>query len=624
MNENQTSRHMLIFTIGPVQSFIETARKTEDLWMGSYILSYLVATAMEQIRDDSVEIVYPAIGNESPFEFWQQHFATPSFPNLFLAISEGITQDVLVQGSASAEECVHTEFESMAKRVLDKAFNNSWRNSYVEELFNRQISEFFDVYWVLTKEQEDQNYGDWFADTARCLASIKNCRRFKQVNEFGRKCSLDGIREILHREKADSIHDAMKWWKSFSNTYPRHCRQKEALSAVSLTKRMGMHFLEKHSKFSKEFSKNPPRFPSTSEVATAHFKEKIIQCPAVLGIYTDLCKKVRALRQSAAEESKIPNVDPLPKIKCPLPNNVDGEWLYEETYNDPYLERYYHINVSKANTQIKKCKNLREKLVRELEGEPGKYYAAIALDADLMGEVNKKAENKEQHQTNSKKLIEYSKEARCIVEENYLGKLTYSGGDDLLALANLNDLLSILSELWKKFPEDLTTISAGVCIAHNKMPLTNVIRHARNMESAAKNEGDRDALGIALYKHSGNVSQVVTNWEYGNLDVLNISQELVQLLDNDVVSKRFIYSFRDVITQLLDDEGNIMSELPSTLVNEEFKRLIDNAYKDIGKELDEIHLQTLDKTIKLWANIVPFTQFLSFLDIITFITRESK
>lgn len=624
MPENQPNRLMLMFTIGPVQSFIETARKTEDLWMGSYILSYLVATAMEQIQDDSVEIIYPAIGNESPFEFWKQHFVTPSFPNLFLAIGEGITQDTLAESAASAEKSVHTEFASMARRVLDKAFVHGWRGSYVEELFNRQISEYFDVYWVITQEKHDQVYGDWFANTARSLASIKNCRRFKQINEFGRKCSLDGIREILHKGKVESIHDAMKWWESFSNTYPRHCRQKEALSAVSLTKRMGMHYLEKNSKFSEEFLKDRPRFPSTSEVATAHFKERISQCPAALGIYTDLCKAVKALKDSADEDTKIPNIDPLPKIKCPLPNNVDGEWLYEETYNDSYLERYYHIDVSKGTTQINKCKDLRKKLVRELEGEPGKYYAAIALDADLMGEVNKKAENKEQHQTNSKKLIEYSKDARRIVEDNYLGKLTYSGGDDLLVLANLNDLLQILSELWKKFPEDLTTISAGVCIAHNKMPLTNVIRHARNMERAAKDKGDRNALGIALYKHSGNVSQVVTKWEYGDLDVLNIGQELVKLLYNDVVSKRFIYNFRDVITQLIDEDGNVMSDLPSALVNQEFKRLIDSAYKDIGKELDETHQQTIDKTIELWANIVPFTLFLGFLDIITFITRESK
>ena len=49
----------LCLPIGPVQSFIEAARKTEDLWMGSYILSYLVATAMEKVQGDGVEIIYP-------------------------------------------------------------------------------------------------------------------------------------------------------------------------------------------------------------------------------------------------------------------------------------------------------------------------------------------------------------------------------------------------------------------------------------------------------------------------------------------------------------------------------------------------------------------------------------
>ena len=86
MSENQSKPLMLMFTIGPVQSFIEAARKTEDLWMGSYILSYLVAKAMDKVRGDGVELIYPAIGDQSPFDFWRkpdQNFTTSSFPNLF-------------------------------------------------------------------------------------------------------------------------------------------------------------------------------------------------------------------------------------------------------------------------------------------------------------------------------------------------------------------------------------------------------------------------------------------------------------------------------------------------------------------------------------------------------------
>ena len=266
----------LCLPLVPVQSFIEAARKTEDLWMGSYILSYLIATAMEKIQDDGVEIIYPAIGTDSPFDFWrEQYFTTPSFPNLFLAIGDGIavSQGDLVERAKEAEESVKTEFELMAQHVLDKVFG-TWRDKYVAKLFEKQISDFFDIYWVITEEETGQKYGAWYDYTASSLAAVKNCRAFKQTKEFGRKCSLDGTREILHLQENESIKDAMKWWDKFAKRTPRHCRQKEALCAVSLTKRMGMHFLENHSKFKDIFSGNPPKFPSTSRLLRRTIRNK--------------------------------------------------------------------------------------------------------------------------------------------------------------------------------------------------------------------------------------------------------------------------------------------------------------------------------------------------------------
>ena len=625
MSEKQPKHLMLMFTIGPVQSFIEAARKTEDLWMGSYILSYLIATAMENIQGDDVEIIYPAIGNQSPFDFWgEQDPTTPSFPNLFLAISTGIevSQGDLAKRAKKAEHSVKTEFESIAKRVLDKAFGN-WHGTYVENIFNRQISDFFDIYWVITEEETDQKYGDWYAHTAGSLAAVKNCRTFEQIEEVGKKCSLDGTREILHPKEKESIEDAMKWWERFAKRTPRYCREKEALCAVSLTKRMGMHFLENYSKFSTEFVESRPRFPSTSEVATANYKEQIVCKPDALEAYTKYCEAVKNLRQSNDEDANIPTIQPLPKIKCPLPNNVDGEWLYEETLEPTYLERYYNVDVLKAVNQIEQCRELHKKLVQLLKGEPGKYYAAIALDADNMGEVNRNAENREKHKEHSKQLIQYTKDARQIIEEEHLGKLTYAGGDDLLALANLEDLLPILKKLRNKFPK-FTSVSAGVCIAHNKIPLGDVLQHARRMEKKSKNDGGRDAIGIALFKRSGNVSEMVTNWEHGDHKVLAVGQRLVKLLQNDEVSKRFLYTFRDAFAKLIGDDGVLMTELPSDLFDREFERIIERAYKTKGQQLNKKSQQTINQTLEMWGNFNTFTEYINFLEIITFISRESK
>ena len=518
MSENQSKPLMLMFTIGPVQSFIEAARKTEDLWMGSYILSYLVAKAMDEVRGDGVELIYPAIGSQSPFDFWKrQDFTIPSFPNLFLAIGDGIkvSQEDLVKRAKAAESGVKTEFERMAECVVDEAFGR-WRGTYAEDVFKRQISDFFDVYWVIT-EDTDQDYGAWYDHTTSSLAAIKNCRAFKQTSEFGRKCSLDGTREILHLKEDESVREAMEWWKTFAEHSPKYCRREEALCAISLTKRMGRHFLETQSEFKDGFSNNPPRFPSTSEVATAAFKEQLRCKPKVLGVYAEFVKEVKKLKDMNGKYADIPEIQPLPKISGFLQPNIDGEWLYEETWSDSYLRRYYNIDAKKETNQIRTCKQLRGELVRSLGGEPGKYYAAIALDADNMGERIREAKDKEDHKERSDLLIQYTGDARQIVERDYLGKLTYAGGDDLLALANLKDLLPMLKELQEKFP-DFTSASAGVCIAHNKMPLGDVLQQARRMEKVAKNEGGRDALGIVLFKHSGNISQVLTKWKHRDLD----------------------------------------------------------------------------------------------------------
>ena len=635
MSDNPSKRLMLMFTIGPAQPFIEAARKTEDLWIGSYILSYLIATAMEQVQGEGVEIIYPAIRTQSPFEFWRgadQDLTTPSFPNLFLAIGDGISQDALVNRTKRAADRVGTKFKQIAKCAVDAAFNN-WRKTYVEDVFKRQISGFFDVYWVIT-EETNKKYGDWYAHTASSLAAVKNCRTFKQTSEFGRKCSLDGTREILHKRvkglnEREQIENAMDWWRKFAENKPQFCRSKEALSAVSLAKRMGRYYLRTQSvfkdEFDKRFSSGILSFPSTSEIATANFKERISHDIKALKVYTQFCKAVKELCQSDDGVADIPTIQQLPKIKCPLPNNVDGEWLYEETWDPSYLKRSYNIDASKAADQIRQCEQLRRKLIGFLKGEPGKYYAAIALDADNMGEVNRQTKNREEHEANSRQLIEFTKDTQRIVEREHLGKLTYAGGDDLLALANLRDLLPILKKLHKAFPDDLTTISAGVCIAHNKMPLSDVLRHARRMEKAAKNiDNDKNALGIVLFKRSGNVSEMVTKWEHGDLEMLTVGQKLNRLLQDDEISKQFLYTFRDAFAKLIGDDGVLMPELPSKFVDEEFKRIIERAYKTKRQQLDKLSQQAITETLALWVNFHTFTEFLSFLEIINFIARETQ
>src|SRR5437588_11915519 len=51
---SQQGRFMLLFSLGPVQTFIAQARKTRDLWLGSYLLAKLMEAATEELKGDLV------------------------------------------------------------------------------------------------------------------------------------------------------------------------------------------------------------------------------------------------------------------------------------------------------------------------------------------------------------------------------------------------------------------------------------------------------------------------------------------------------------------------------------------------------------------------------------------
>ena len=142
--------NLILFTITPVQKFITTARKTEDLWLGSYILSHLNATAIHQLyAKEGINIIYPSIGDDSPFESWQNtDIRLPSFPNLFLAISKNLSIDQLTQTMQYVEAVVQCEFEKMAKRAVDefaqvfKDSDSNWYNKFAERLFKKTGKKF--------------------------------------------------------------------------------------------------------------------------------------------------------------------------------------------------------------------------------------------------------------------------------------------------------------------------------------------------------------------------------------------------------------------------------------------------------------------------------------------------
>jgi len=129
---------MLLFQLGPVQEFIAQARSTRDLWSGSYLLSWLMAHAMQAVaeRFGPDSIVFPSLRGQPLFDwlnreklqraaypgsssYWdhlqgpgfQDAVLTPNLPNRFLAVvhadfdPNGVVQALETEWGKISEAC---------------------------------------------------------------------------------------------------------------------------------------------------------------------------------------------------------------------------------------------------------------------------------------------------------------------------------------------------------------------------------------------------------------------------------------------------------------------------------------------------------------------------------------
>jgi hypothetical protein len=136
----------LMFQVGPVQDFIAQARKTQDLWSGSYLLCYLIAQAMLAVAEGGkaeggteVEgvgpdaIIFPQLRGMplADFHWWKHGFfgadqklrashpnelLTPSLPNRFLALVPAARGEELAK---LANDKVRQTWRDIAGKVRD-------------------------------------------------------------------------------------------------------------------------------------------------------------------------------------------------------------------------------------------------------------------------------------------------------------------------------------------------------------------------------------------------------------------------------------------------------------------------------------------------------------------------
>jgi CRISPR-associated protein Cmr2 len=386
--------------------------------------------------------------------------------------------------------------------------------------------------------------------------------------------------------------------------------EKEYLCGVCLLKRLGKYAFADILPEDREID-----FPSVAEVAVSDFKLTLLQNePVKFANYVENCRSL--FKKDFAHKT-----DLLEKVKAKTDydgDNIGGEFFIQDFLTEKNLKKALDLDATKhlPDGKADELEALQKEL-QKITGSyfsPSSYYAVIMMDGDNMGKwlkgdfaptvdqifhsrVWKKLPSSYQkelmqvfdkgkrpmspaiHSAISAALRDYSLGfAKRIVEDEHLGKLIYAGGDDVLALLNLRNLLSVMKKLRAAFSghinDDLqvdfkadvsgfvdtgdnllvtmgpkATASMGVAIAHYKMPFSMVLDKAREMEKKAKKVDGKDAFAIALMKHSGEMRECAAKWDYKEINkpggTIELIETLAKLIRCEDLSNKFIYSLRD-------------------------------------------------------------------------------
>jgi len=517
-------KHVFLYAIGPVQDFIATARRSRDLWYGSWMLSELSKAAARKIDEISRDsLIFP-----SPIDkISLMPGSDLNSPNKIAALIECDPEMLANEVKAAVIARLH-DLSSDALGQVKGTINY--------KLAVKQIEELPEFYWASVPLESDEKYST-ARDTAEALlAARKTTRNFEQaIGTPVPKSSLDGARESVIPESeypGIKISGTAKQQKIKNLFVHYQARQGERLSGVDLLKRLG----------------NPdgsPKFPSTSDMAALPFFERIEQESGY--------KKAGEL---------------LEELQVLIPDHNSFGAAEGLVFENRLLDDESTSDFSKK----------LESLLRRYapEHSPMPYYAILAADGDNMGSIIDSQKTPDAHRNLSQALSLFAERAAKIIKE-YKGCPIYTGGDDVLSYLPMHTVLNCAKELTDEFRKVLDgfqgekdkktvfpTLSVGISVNHHIESLADALELARAAERKAKQVDEKNGLAIIVSKRSG-----ADRAAYGSFNVLyQRFNALIELARKKEISAGTAYELHE-LHRILSD-----ATIPSEGIAQEALRVV--------------------------------------------------
>lgn len=561
-----TPGYLIGFTLSPVQAFIREARKAQDIWSGSLLLSHLAQAALARLDGAGCERISPAAVTFDP--------ARPSVTNEGVVFAADRSTADAVHLAERAAEAVRSRWRDLAARTRACITGDHllFRSDELAR-WDEQIAAQFTVAWAVepAADRDNPEAAGALRRLRRLLTAAKRTRAVAPYTGDSRpKCTLCGAWEQMGPEGA-SVRDDNRFWENTLRerlaclphgnevrwvvTARLEGGGRERLCAVCLTKRLGPTLVlgpevgfRNHDDPAYE-----GRFPSTTAVAWVEAKANLLsQARAWPDSYVPVLEQyVRAVGRYC-EAADLPRgrhvltcYDP---IINELPNNLqvparrflelDGSWLAagerEREDERGFVEDIAALDA--ARRELQEQRGELHRLTRDARPRVGigrmPPVALLRADADRMGRLSAEVVAEGGLGAASRLSATLGQHALPAavnaVEQDCRGKVVFAGGDELIALLPAARALAAAARVSRAYEQagqecgfPQLTCSVAVVLVHPHSPLriainalTDLLDEAkeyRRDESWAGGTSDRSrrSLGLAVIPGSGNVKRGV-------------------------------------------------------------------------------------------------------------------
>ena len=455
----------------------------------------------------------------------------------------------------------------------------------------------------------------------RTLAVAKSVRSFEPLSQDGWRCALTGESEWLTTDPEQLKHSYRQqkdtlWARLHELKYYAWVKEGEHLGGLAALKRLWPTL------FAREVAAatgkpHVDRFVvSTHTMALVHQIENwLVRGGLTASGFAAACEGVdsvalpRRLLERFGDKDSIADAKRLPALldrdddrEADDATRRDTERLVKQTLGVKRLETYYSLimldgdrmgAILAGDAATKTAITYRESFHPAVRAGFDQH-AARQPRIKQYGDTPR-AVSPNRHLAISGALNDFSQHVvPHVVEREHLGRVLYAGGDDVLAMLPVADMLPAMQRLRHAYsgedpaheggrdPRGLTlsqgfayldrrlmrmmgkhaTASCGAVVAHHQAPLGAVLRELRAAEQRAKNEGGRNAFSLTVIKRGGGALYLTAKWG----EPVALLNACMDFLRADGTSRRAVYNSLEWLHDLPEPDDATRQQMLAELL----------------------------------------------------------